>query len=358
MKKTILCLTAMLAIVGGASAQAGYQITAKTSGIEDGKVYLISSRNDTIGVTDMKKGLFVFTGSVKSPDVAYIRTEKGTGVIPLMLENANFQILAGPSGVKIAGGQAQEQMNAYQELVDSTQRAQNKAQMELQAAYQEGNQMKMQGIQGSFAKFVEKARKQETEMFDSLTHSFVAAYILSSHIHDMDAKFLRERYDKLSDDVKATANGEAVKAYLENVERISEGRTAPDFTMLNNEGDSVTLSKVRGKLKLLDFWASWCGPCRQEMPNLVKLYKDYQTRGLEIISVSIDDDKAKWNNAMIEEGMTWKNLSDLKGVKSPVVALYAFQSIPFTVLMDGDDKIIAVNLRGEALRKKVAEILK
>lgn len=358
MKHQLFTTLVLLALSLGAHAQDGYQITGKTSGIDDGKVYLISCNTDTLGVTDMKKGLFVFTGSVKTPDVAYIRTEKGTGMIPLMLENTNFQILAGPSGVKVVGGPAQEALNEYQALIDSTQRAQNKMQQDMQAAYQEGNQMKMQGIQNSFMKFVEKARAKEEEEFGKLTHSFVGGYILATHMMQMPATMLRKRYDMLDDNVKAMPNAKAVLKHLETVERISVGRVAPDFTMLNNEGDSVTLSKVRGKLKLLDFWASWCGPCRQEMPNLVKLYKNYQTRGFEIVSVSLDTDKQKWQNAMIEEGMTWKNLSDLKGPQSPVVALYAFQSIPFTVLLDSDNKILAVNLRGEDLQKKVAELLK
>lgn len=355
--KTLTTLT-FLALSLGTQAQEGYQITGKTSGIEDGKVYLISSTSDTLGVTNMKKGLFLFKGMVKNPEVAYIRTQKGTGIIPLMLENANFQILAGPSGVKVAGGPAQEAYEQYQALVDSTQSMQNRVQLEMQAAYQEGNQMKMQGIQNSFAKYVEKARKQEEAEFGKLAHSFVGGYVLASHMMDMPAKILRQRYDMLDAAVKETPSAKAVLSRLETVERISEGRVAPDFTMLNNEGDSITLSKVRGKVKLLDFWASWCGPCRKEMPNLVKLYKNYQTRGLEIVSVSLDTDKQKWQNAIIEEGMTWKNLSDLKGTQSPVMALYAFQSIPFTVLLDSEDKIIAVNLRGEDLLKKVEELLK
>lgn len=228
----------------------------------------------------------------------------------------------------------------------------------MQTAYQKGNQMKMQGIQNSFMKFVEKARAKEEEEFGKLTHSFVGGYILATHMMQMPTDMLRKRYDMLDDNIKAMPNAKAVLQHLETVERISVGRVAPDFTMLNNEGDSVTLSKVKGKIKLLDFWASWCGPCRQETPNLVKLYKNYQTRGLEIVSISLDTDKQKWQNAMIEEGITWKSLSDLKGSQSPVVALYAFQSIPFTVLLDSDNKILAVNLRGEALQKKVAELLK
>lgn len=123
MKHQLFTTLVLLALSLGAHAQDSYQITGKTSGIDDGKVFLISCNTDTLGVTNMKKGLFVFTGSVKTPDVAYIRTEKGTGMIPLMLENANFQILAGPSGVKVVGGSAQTALNEYQALDDSTQRA-------------------------------------------------------------------------------------------------------------------------------------------------------------------------------------------------------------------------------------------
>ena len=118
------------------------------------------------------------------------------------------------------------------------------------------------------------------------------------------------------------------------------------------------MHSLKGKVKIIDFWASWCAPCRREMPTLVKLYKDYQTKGLEILSVSIDEKKDAWKNAIFEDGNTWKNVSDLKGVKSPVVALYGIKSIPFMVVVDENNKIVAVNLRGKALEDKIAELLK
>lgn len=178
---------ALLALTLGAQAQDGYQITGKTTGIDDGKVYLISCNTDTLGVTDMKKGLFVFSGKVDTPDVAYIRTEKGTGMIPLMLENTNFQILAGPSGVKVVGGESQQAMNDYQALVDSTQRAQEKVQQEMQAAYQEGNQMKMQGI----TKPVYEVCGESTPAGGRgvwQTHRFVCGRLHPGHPHAPDAR--------------------------------------------------------------------------------------------------------------------------------------------------------------------------
>ena len=137
-----------------------------------------------------------------------------------------------------------------------------------------------------------------------------------------------------------------------------EGKIAPDFSLPNVEGDTISLHKMRGKVKLVDFWASWCAPCRKEMPNLVKLYKHYQTKGLEILGVSIDDKADAWKKACFEEGITWKSVRTPEGSKSPILQQYMIQSIPFTILLDADNRIVAVNLRGKALEDKIAEMLK
>lgn len=209
-----------------------------------------------------------------------------------------------------------------------------------------------------FAAFVEKARKQEVELWNKCVNSFVGAYILVSNMKDMPATMVRSRYEQLPADLREKGYGKVISEYLAQAERIMEGKTAPDFTLPTVEGDSISMHDLKGKVKIIDFWASWCAPCRHEMPNLVKLYKTYQTKGLEILSVSIDDKKDKWINAIFEDGNTWKNVSDLKGAKSPIVALYGIKSVPFMLVLDENNKILAVNLRGKALEDKIAQLLK
>lgn len=138
-------------------------------------------------------------------------------------------------------------------------------------------------------------------------------------------------------------------------EQIENGEiTAPNFALTNTEGKPVQLTDFRGKLVLIDFWASWCGPCRQESPNMVRIYNKFKNRNFTILSVSLDEDPLKWKEAIAADGLLWKNhVSDLRGWKSGMPALYGFDGIPFTVLVNPQGKIIARGLRNQALEKKI-----
>jgi peroxiredoxin len=135
------------------------------------------------------------------------------------------------------------------------------------------------------------------------------------------------------------------------------GGEAPDFTQNDPDGNPIQLSDLRGKVVLLDFWASWCGPCRRENPNVVKLYEAYKDKGFEILGISLDKDKGRWLQAIEKDGLKWLHVSDLKGWKNEVGQLYGVSSIPHTVLLDAEGRIISQKLRGPALEQKVAEIL-
>jgi thiol-disulfide isomerase/thioredoxin len=147
-------------------------------------------------------------------------------------------------------------------------------------------------------------------------------------------------------------------------EDVTVGSVAPDIILPNPEGEELKLSDLRGNVVLIDFWASWCGPCRRANPYLVELYNQYNAKGFEIFSVSLDgvpqqaNSKNDWRFAIEKDQLTWPNhVSDLKGYESEVVTLYGFEGIPFTILVDRDGTIIARNLRGYALGDKLAELL-
>lgn len=136
------------------------------------------------------------------------------------------------------------------------------------------------------------------------------------------------------------------------------GALAPDFTLNTPEDIPLALSSLRGNVVLIDFWASWCGPCRAENPNVVNVYKKYHSKGFEILGVSLDKDKQKWIEAIKKDELTWLQVSDLKWWKCEAAQLYGVNSIPMSFLIDKEGKIIAKNLRGEALDKKLEEVFK
>lgn len=139
---------------------------------------------------------------------------------------------------------------------------------------------------------------------------------------------------------------------------IAEGSMAPEIKLPTPDGKELALSSFKGKVVLIDFWASWCAPCRKEMPNVKRIYEKYKNKGFEILGVSLDQDKEAWINAIEKDKLTWPQISDLGFWQSEAVQIYVVQAIPFTVLVDRDGKIIAKNLRGEELENKIAEVLK
>lgn len=148
----------------------------------------------------------------------------------------------------------------------------------------------------------------------------------------------------------------SLQAAIDATKNFMIGGTPPDFTQKTPEGEDLSLKDLRGKVVLVDFWASWCGPCRKENPNVVKMYDKYKDKGFEILGVSLDSNKDRWVKAIAKDGLTWPHISDLKGWKNEAAKTYAITSIPQTILLDEEGKILAKNLRGPTLEAKLAEI--
>lgn len=164
----------------------------------------------------------------------------------------------------------------------------------------------------------------------------------------------RDQVDRAEQQMELARQQEEQQAMLDNM--IPVGSEAPDFTQNTPEGKPLSLSSLRGKVVLIDFWASWCRPCRMENPNVVKVYDKYHNKGFEILGVSLDRDRDAWLQAIEHDGLPWKHVSDLQFWNNAVAQQYGISSIPHTILLDREGKVLAKNLRGKALEDKLAEV--
>ena len=359
MRKLLLSIVAASMTLAACNAQSGYKVTGTVEGMPDGKAIIATvngSSLDTLAKADVKNGSFEFTGNVSEPTGAYIMVIGQRGAIPFMLENANITVNAGQAGLTVTGSEGQKIYDQFMAINTTTQQEAMKLQQEYQAA--NGDRAKMQAVQEAYAKLMTDAQAKETELIKANPDSYVSTFVIVSGMGQMEYEQLKERYNLLGEKAKASAQGKAIAAQIAKLESTAIGQIAPNFTITTPEGESISLYDIKGKVKLIDFWASWCGPCRGENPHVVEIYKEYHPKGLEIFGVSLDNNKEAWVKAIADDGLVWKHGSDLKGWQSAPAQLYSVSGIPHTVLLDENNKIIAKNLRGDELKQKIAELLK
>jgi len=197
------------------------------------------------------------------------------------------------------------------------------------------------------------------EVPDSPGALYALQEVIKSYDYPSDGHLkIADHFAQLPVETQQSVDGRKISDGIRRALETSEGNIAPDFTQNDPDGNPVTLSNFRGDYVLLDFWASWCVPCRKENPNVRAAWEKYKDRGLKIISVSLDNERqrAQWLQAIIDDGMPWIHVSDLKGFKSDVVVSYGVNAIPASFLIDPNGRIVAKNLRGTDLHDKLAEV--
>lgn len=218
--------------------------------------------------------------------------------------------------------------------------------------------------EADFNAFVNQTEEYLLKYADTTASPSVALYIVGPLLR---TQLEAERFEPIMTSMSKRFSGhpmvqKVVKDYFSFMQQqqsaVRIGNPAPDFTLPDPEGKMVSLSSFKGKYVLVDFWASWCGPCRQENPNVVAAFRQYSNKNFTILGVSLDKAKDPWVRAIKDDQLTWTHVSDLKYWESSVVPMYNIQGIPFNVLLDPQGNVIATNLRGTSLQAKLSEVLK
>ncbi|MHA7110992.1 redoxin family protein [Sunxiuqinia elliptica] len=341
-----------------------YKVSGTVAGLDSGIVYLVKTENGrpvTTDTTDLVNGEFSFEGSIAVPELYYLRLNAQDYFGRFFLENDKIEVTANIDSLQnteITGSPSNDVFNKYLDEVQVMNEKMQEYQQQYAAARASGNEDEVKRIQ-----FDAKATNDNMAVFAKNfvrenNTSVVAPFILLTQLsQQLEYVDLKELYDLFPAELAESLYMKELTKMIETRGRSAVGVQAPEFTMNDVDGTPVSLSSFKGKYLLIDFWASWCGPCRRENPNVVEAYQKYKDKGFDILGVSLDRDKSAWLKGIEEDQLTWTHVSDLKYWQNEVAQLYGVSAIPHSVLLDKDGKIIAKNLRGEDLHKKLEELL-
>jgi len=377
MKKILLLLSVTAIMVSCNKTDGEFKIVGTAADI-DGKT-IILQKQDTVNLGAMvnidtvkvENGKFEFEGIATEPIIGMLVVE-GKGNVDFVLETGDIKAAINKDTLVnsvVSGTYNNDELTSFKKEITVIQKDLSVK----SKAFQDANMDKMKEARAKNDTVVIKALVDQHQTImkpladknwqyaETHPKSFLSALLTEGFffIEKPEVARIKKIYNSFSSDLKNTRPGKAIKARIDAIENIVIGNVAPDFKAKSPEGKEISLKQSLGKVTIIDFWASWCMPCRQENPNVVALYNEFHEKGLNIIGVSLDqpNDGAKWKQAIEQDKLTWPQISNLKGWQDPIAQKYNVKSIPATFILDASGKIVAKDLRGEELKAKVKELL-
>ena len=365
MKKTVILLL-VLAVAASCAREPKFRIAGTIDGADSALMILqkrIPGGYEVIDSVALANGAFEMTGVIDYPQMVNLAIKGKRGGLNFYLENSEITIHGHADSLyqaSVSGSKTQAEFDTYKAAFDESNNEMSKVYDRYREARMAGNEALASEIEKELEALDAKQTEIKKEFIMNNPASFVAPVVLNELSYGLEADEMEALIGKLDTSLNKVQIVTSMKERLVQLKAVSVGQKAPDFTLNDVDGNPVSLySKLGGNTKLLlvDFWAAWCPPCRQENPNVVKIWKEYNAKGFDVFGVSLDRSKEDWVKAISDDQLTWTHVSDLKYWDCAPAKLYAVNSIPASFLLDGNGVIVGHNLRGEALAAKVKEVL-
>lgn len=350
-----IALFVILTIVYGTTFAQNATLNGEIKGMGDGEVNIYYFEDDVARTDNVKvtKDKFTWKANLPYPQKVWVSFPKGR--MWIFAESGNMTMsghIDSLKGITLNGSKIQDEANAYAKLSAPL----NALRTSILQRYGKGSKEEQLVVEKQWKDYGNQALAFENKYISEHLNSALSLSLLAERVQANYVE-MQSVFNKLSKNLKDSPEGQRLVKRLEVLKHREIGEPMLNFTQANAEGQPVSFSDFKGKYVLIDFWASWCGPCRAENPNVLKAYNTYKDKNFTVIGVSLDDNGDKWKKAIKEDGIPWTQVSDLKGSNNEIAAYFGINSIPSTLLIDPQGKIIDKDLRGELLNKKLSDLL-
>ena len=349
-----------------AKSDSSFTIQGNVNGVDKGLALLtyIAGSNVRVDSSLINNGSFAFAGQFQQPQEVQLSftNDSYNGGITFFAENAVIKIKADTAGLNnpsVEGSSSQQDYESYKKRIFTINQQFDELNKSGHDIFVSGKLTR--AIADSLTAVSHQLDSERTIIISSFVKanpvSAVSAWAINKNLlFDPNLAVLEPLFNMLSAGNQTGIYGTIIQETITSVKATAIGRPGIEFTQPDSSGKPIALSSFKGKYVLVDFWASWCGPCRTENPNVVKAYRQYKSKGFDIIGVSLDTDKDAWLKAIKKDNLEWTEVSDLKAWNNAASLAYGVKGIPFNVLLDKNGIIIAKNLRGIVLQNKLKEI--